>query len=476
MEKVVSTGSSKKSIAIESTKKMSFWMCLFMAIGSIIGAGIFARTPIVIKLVGNGLVWGFFLAAIFVFFKTVPEVILSSALPANGASYMHLTRLLHPALGATHAFNQLVLGTMNVAIMSLVFAEYLVILLPGVPMPVAAISVALLFTIVSTFGVKVSGWVQNVCVVILIGALGLFIFGGIGSVQITVMDVLAPAIKLTTLWAAMGILHGSLIGANVLMYAADEIENPQRTIPVVFVVSTLICAGLFALVGFVAIGNIPIEAWYGGANLATAAESFLSSKAVTFFIVAGPLLAVSTSLNAMILMFSRAHFAAARDGLFPEVISRVNKYGAPAASIWFNSIIGIMAIVAGFNLSDVILIVSVPGLLLAPIIFSSVFVLPRKFPYCYKASFLKIPPWLANVIVIIAAVLSLTLGTYVVKQMTSGTWMAMVGFYCLAFIYTIVRWQYLKRHKDIDIFEQMRTPYQPWVDREAELARQEQSA
>lgn len=450
---------------------------MFMAIGSIIGAGIFARTPLVIRLVGNGLVWGFLLAAVFVFFKTVPEVILSSALPANGASYMHLTRLLHPGLGATHAFNQLVLGTMNVAIMSLTFAEYFIVLAPSASIPTVAVCVALFFTVISTFGVKVSGWIQNVCVVILLIALAVFVFGGIPSVQITLMDVIAPSVKITRIWAAMGLLHGSLIGANVLMYAADEIENPERTIPIVFVISTLICAALFAVVGFVSLGNIPLDMWADRAvNLATAAEKFLSPQLLTFFIVAGPLLAVATSINGIILMFSRAHFAAARDGLFPELISKVNKYGAPAGSIWFNSLIGILAIVAGFDLGDVVLMVSVPGLLLAPIIFLSVFVLPKKFPLCYKHSFLKIPHWVAKIIVVVAAVLSYVLGASVLSRMTPKNWTAMVLFYSVAFVYTVVRRQYLIKTRGVDIFKKMKEPYLPWITKENELARKEQAA
>ncbi|MBI9014552.1 MAG: APC family permease [Clostridiales bacterium] len=455
-------------------KKMSFIMSLFMAIGCIVGAGVFARTPLVIRLVGNGLVWGFLLAAVFVFFKTIPEVILSSALPANGASYMHLTRLLHPALGSVHAFNQLVLGTMNVAIMSLVFAEYFIVLVPGLNTIVIAVSVAVVFSIISTFGIKVSGWVQNICVLILLLTLGIFIFAGIPNVQISLSDVLAPSIKLTKLWAAMGLLHGSLIGANVLMYAADEIENPGKTIPVVFVVSTLICAVIFALVGFVSLGVVPLGEWADySVNLATAAERILSTKLLTFFIIAGPLLAVATSLNAMILMFSRAHFVAARDGLFPKGISKLNKYGAPAKAIWFNSGIGILAIIAGFNLGDVVLMVSVPGLLLMPIIFLSVFMLPKKFPQCYKNSFLKIPHNVAIGIVVIAAILSYLLGASVLSKMTANTWIAMILFYTLAFVYTVIRKVYMKKKHDINIFDNMRKPHQPWVDREEALKNEE---
>lgn len=452
-------------------KKMSFWTCMFMCIGSIIGAGIFARTPVVIRLVGNGLVWGFFLAAIFVFLKTIPEVICSSALPANGSSYMHLTRLMHPGLGAIHAFNQLVLGTMNVAIMSLTFAEYFTILVPSIPVVVVAIAVALLFTVISTYGVKASSTIQNVCVVILIVVLGIFIFGGIPNVSITLEDVLMPSIRVTQLWAAMGLLHGCLIGANVLMYAADEVDNPGRTIPITFIVSTLICAALFAIVGFVALGVVPMDQWMDySTNLATAAGKFMSPQLLTLFIVGGPLLAVATSINALILMFSRSHFVAARDGLFPTVISKMNKHNAPAVSIWLNSIIGILAIIAGFNLDDVVLMVSIPGLLMAPIIFFAVFFLPKKYPNCYKNSFLKIPHWISCMVVIVASVLSLVLGWSVVNKMTPRIWAAMIGFYVVAAIYTVVRRKYVKDKQGIDIFANMRKPYEPWEKREKELA------
>lgn len=451
-------------------RKMNFWMCMFMAVGSIIGAGIFARTPLVIRLVGNGLVWGFLLAAVFVFFKTVPEVILSSALPANGASYMHLTRLLHPSLGAVHAYNQLVLGTMNVAILSLTFAEYFVVLFKGLSVPIVAVGIAVFFTVVSTFGVKVSGWVQNVFVTILLGALAFYMFSGISSVAISLTDVLVPTVKLGRIWAAMGLLHGSLIGANVLMYAADEIENPEKTIPIIFVISTLFCAFLFAIVGFVALGNIPLEQWMDqSTNLATAAQKFMSPNVLTFFIVAGPLLAVATSINGMILMFSRSHFVAARDGLFPKAISKVNRYGAPGISIWFNSLIAIAAIVAGFNLGEVVLMVSVPGLLLNPVVFLTVFVLPKRYPLSYKQSFLRIPHWIAQVIVVIAAILSYLLGASVLTRMTPKTWVTMVVFYLLLIVYTVVRRQYLIKKDGLDIFKLMREPYKPWVDKEAAL-------
>ncbi|MEN1760597.1 APC family permease [Anoxynatronum sibiricum] len=456
-------------------KKMTFSMSFLMAIGSIVGAGIFARTPVVIRLVGDGLVWGFLLAAIFVFFKTVPEVVLSSALPANGASYMHLTRLLHPGFGTVYAFNQLVLGTMNVAVMSLVFAEYSVVLFPEISVKLIGVSIALIFTVISTFGIRVSGWVQNICVTILMIALGVYIFSGLPNGNITLEAVLKPAVSVTRLWAAMGILHGSLIGANVLMFVADEIERPERNIPIIFVLSTISCSILFAIVGFVAIGNIPLDQWADrSVNLATVASQFLSPTMLTFFIVAGPLLAVSTSINAMILMFSRSHFAAARDGLFPLAISKINRFGAPGISIWMNSIVGIGAILVGFDLNDVVLMVSIPGLLIAPIVHLSVFWLPKKFPLSYKNSFLQIPHRVTQIVVVMAIILSYLLGVSVVSKMQPKNWIAMILFYLVAFIYTLARLKYMKEKHNVDIFENMRKPYEPWMIKEKELGRNQE--
>ncbi|MBU0927886.1 MAG: APC family permease [Spirochaetes bacterium] len=459
----------EKSVA---SRKMSFSMSLFMAVGAIIGAGIFAKTPLVIRLVGNGVVWGFFLAAIFVFFKTVPEIVMSSSLPANGSAYMHLTRLVHPSFGVVHAFNQLVIGTINVAILAMVFAQYFKVLVPSLPPRSVAVFIAVLFTALSLFGVKVSGWVQNVSVIVLLAALAVFIFGGIPGSSISIKEVLAPAISFSKLWAPMGLLHGSLIGANVLMYAADEIENPRRTIPIVFILSTLICALIFALMAFVSIGAIPLEKWLSdrSLNLASSAGTYLGPRLLAFFIVGGPLLAVATSINAIILMFSRSHSVAARDMVFPAFIARINKFGVPGWAIVLNSAIGVVAIISGLDLDEILLMVSMPGLVMNPVIFLSIFFVPRKYPLCYKDCFLRFPHWLNIVFVVIAASLSFLLGGSIIAKMTPRTWIIMVAFYAIAAAYTWIRWRYLKKAKGIDIYAKMREPYAPWIEREKELS------
>lgn len=473
METQSTSKQATKEAAQGPPQKMSLLSAILMGIGSIVGASIFATTPIAIKIVGgNGIVLGFILASIFVFLKTIPEMVLTSALPANGAAYMHLTRLVHPFVGILHAFNQLVVGPMKVATMAFTFSTYFAMLFPAfnndAGVVVVAVTVTIIFSVISCFGVRLSAVVQNVCVVVLLVAIGTYILFGWGSTVISLGEVITTSFELAKMWAAMGIMHGSLMGANALMYAADEIEKPGRNIPIAFLVSTVITAVLYAALSYVTIGVSPN--FYEIDNLATVAEKFMSPGMLWFFISGGALLAVVTSINACILMFSRSHFAAARDGLFPASIMKLNSHSAPANSIWLNSAIAILAMVAGFNLTDVVNITSIPGLFLSPIIFASVFFMPKRYPNCYKSSFMYMPYWLNCIIVVVSSALCLIMGWYVIYQMQPKNWITMIIFYICAAAYTVFRVKYLKKNRDIDMIANMKKPYEPWSKREADAA------
>ena len=433
-------------------QKMNLFSSILMAIGSIIGASVFASTPIAIKIIGgNGIVIGFICAALFVFLRSIPEMILVSALPASGGSYMYLTRLVHPVMGTWDAFNELAVGVLKIGTMALTFSTYFCMLVPACPDWLAACACIVLFTIISCFGIKFSSTVQNVCVVILLIALGIYIIGGWGATVVSFKEVVTSTIELGSLWAAMGIMHGSLIGANALYYSADDIENPGKTVPIAYLVSTLAVAVVYGLMAYVTVGVQP--EWWDIDNMATVAEKFMSP-------------AIVTSINSAMMMFSRINFAAARDGLFPKKIFETNKHGAPAASLWLNSILAIVLILAGFNLDDVVKVTTIPGLLLLPIAFFSVFMLPKKYPHAYSARFIRTPHSLNCILTVAAIVLSVVLGYYVLFEMAPHNWIMMICYYIFAIGYTIIRRNYVKKNDGYDIFEKMKETYQPWEEME----------
>lgn len=449
-------------------QKMGLLSCILMAVGSIIGASIFATTPIAIKIVGgNGIVLGFILAAIVVVLRTMPELIMSAALPANGGSYMYLTRLVNPVVGALDAFNQLMVGVMKIATMSLTFATYFAMLFPAIPTSIVAAVCVVLFTIISCFGIRASSLVQNISVAVLLVALAFFLFGGLNAAKVSFGEVITTTVELTSLWAAMGIMHGSLIGANALIYAAEEIEHPGRNIPIAFAVSTGITGVLYAIMAYVCVAVMPN--FYEIDNLATVASQYMGQAMLTFFICGGALLAVVTSINSAMLMFSRINFSAARDGLFPYTICKTNKHNAPVYSLWLIAVIAVFFILGGFDLDDVVKITTIPGLLLSPIMFLGVFFVKKRYPNSYRNSYLRMPHWLACTFAVVAMVLCFSLGYYVLFQMAPHNWIAMIVYYALAAVYTVWRFFYIKKKEGVNLFEKMRATYQPWEAREEAL-------
>lgn len=219
---------------------------------------------------------------------------------------------------------------------------------------------------------------QNISVAVLLVALAIFIFGGVGAAKVSFGEVITTTVELTKLWAAMGIMHGSLIGANALIYAAEEVENPGKNIPIAFAVSTGITGVLYAIMAYVCVAVMPN--FYEIDNLATVAGQFMGKGLLVFFICGGALLAVVTSINSAMLMFSRINFSAARDGLFPYTICKTNKYNAPVYSLWLIAVIAVFFILGGFDLDDVVKITTIPGLLLSPIMFLGVFFVKSAIP------------------------------------------------------------------------------------------------
>ncbi len=446
-------------------QKLGLFSCILMAIGSIIGASIFATTPVAIKIVGgNGVVLGFILAAVVVVMRTIPELIMMAALPANGASYMYLSRLVHPLLGALDAFNELMVGVLKIATMALTFAVYFEMLVPQLPAQLVAAVVCIVFTVISCYGIKASALVQNISVAVLLVALGIFVFGGLGATTVSFGEVISTTVELSSLWAAMGVMHGSLIGANVLIYAAEEVENPGRNIPIAFAVSTGLTAVLYAIMSYICVAVMPM--WWEIDNLATVAGKFLPQALLVFFIAGGALLAVVTSVNSAMLMFSRINFSAARDGLFPYSVCKTNKHNAPYVSLWLIAVIAVFFIVSGFDLEDVVKITTIPGLLLSPTLFMGVFTINKHYPNCYKNSFIKTPHWLNCLLSALAMVVCFLLGYYVIFQMKPHNWIAMIVYYAAAVVFTVCRIRYIKKTEGVNLLDKMKSTYQPWEERE----------
>jgi len=446
--------------------KISLSMATTLAIGSIIGSGIFVFTGYGIGYAGTAVPLAFVLAAIFTVFMTLPSIQLGSGIPANGGSYNYTSRFTHPFFGYIQILNS-VIGSLNLAVMSIAFAAYFGSIFEGAPVTLVAAITLLTLSSIGTFGIRMSGRVQQVIVIILVVALGIYFFSGLDNISsefITLKKVFTPLGGLAGLWSAIAIVRYTLQGGTITLTFAEEMENPGRDVPLSFFIGTVVTAVIYALIAFVCVGSAPMSeiAWK---PLSASAAIIMNEPWFTMFIIGGGMVATLTTLNGSVLIYSRIHWAAARDGIWPAFMTKTNKYNVPWVTLWICTGIALTIILFKIDLGRIFSLVAVPALLLGPIYMIPGAIFPFKLPNCHKKAFFKMNKYLTVAVAVISAGISLKLGWSLFERMQQSDYIGMLIFFGLGIVYWFVRIYFLKS-KDIDLVAKMKGYHPAWIEKE----------
>src|SRR5207248_2598695 len=273
---------------------------------------------------------------------------LGALLPHAGGEYVYLRTAYGEIPGFLFACNAFVLGGAAVAAYGAAVAIFISDIHPlghewltrevhllGVAFTFSfgarqllAIGVIAVFAAINCAGVMLGGRVQSIltaakAVAILGVALGVFLFGGTGTVE----NLAAPGSAnggIAGFGAAMFAALWAYSGWQFLPMAAGEVREPQRNLPRAIIGGTLLVLALYLIINTAYLYALPI--WQvSSANstaypeapsvAARAVQTFLGGRAT---LIAALIFLISTigSLNGVILSAARVPYAAARDGLF----------------------------------------------------------------------------------------------------------------------------------------------------------------
>ncbi len=144
-----------------------------------------------------------------------------------------------------------------------------------------------------------------------------------------------------TFWAFMG-----MECANI---PAEDVREPEKTIPRAAVAGTLIAAAVYIPSTIGVMGVIaPADLASSTAPYADAAGVIFGSWAY-FAVAAGAVIACFGALNGWTLCLGQIPMAAARDALFPEVFGRLSKRGTPATGIVLSSLLVSLLVLMNYS-------------------------------------------------------------------------------------------------------------------------------
>jgi Amino acid permease len=144
----------------------------FIAIGIMIGGGVFVFTGIVFKITGPARPAAYALAVIPEFISMMPLAMLGSAIPTTGASYRYPSRMVSPGVAFVGVwvyawaffFGQIPLYALGCAGFARTFV-------PSVSPTLSAVALVSVFYVVNLLGVRLAAQLQGLLVIILIAAL-----------------------------------------------------------------------------------------------------------------------------------------------------------------------------------------------------------------------------------------------------------------------------------------------------------------
>lgn len=414
-----------------------------IGIGQIIGSGIMSLTGICIAMTGAGTPVAFLIAAALVICPNIVLAVLGSAVPATGGMYTYVRDYIGKKTGFYY-LALLVAGQLVLAMFAITFATYFCGLIPGMNTTVVAFGILTLCFIMNIVGVEMAAKLQNILVIVLIAAMAAFIIFGMPKVN---WDTFSGGFSAFIPNGWTGLLTGASLltfatgGAEFLSELGGEMKNPGRDLPRAMIGSTVIVAVIYAFIGIVAVGVLPVDQ-VAGESLILVAKEIFPAPVYVFFIVGGGMFAVASTLNATFTWCTKGLLIAAEEGWLPKQAAAINKKGTPWVLLTIFYIVGAVPILMGLDLTTISLLGNGVSLIYVLFPIFTGYLIYKKNPEAMEKSSFKVPKPVLMVLTTVA------LAGYVVAAILNfsdiaNAWKLIVGYSVVVIIYAFLREKYV---------------------------------
>jgi len=347
-----------------------------LVVSNMIGTGIFTTTGFLAADLGHvSLVLGVWvLGGIVAMAGCLVYAEMGVNFPRSGGEYVYLREAWGPGWGFLSGWVSFFAGfSAPIAAGALAFSAYLSFFFPSLAPAFAnrrvsagfewlhlgngqllAVGVITVFALVNILGLKLAANLQNLLTLlklaVLVGFLALAFSVGEGHwhhfAETTTRAsphnlALQFAVSLTFVMFAYS-------GWNAATYVAEEIQSPQRTLPLVMVTGTLVVAVLYVLCNVVFIYALPLNRLKGVLPVGSAAAKALFQGRGGAMFSGMMAAALLSCISAMVIVGPRVYYAMAQDGCFFSSAARVHpRWRTPVAAILFQTIASAVMIVTG---------------------------------------------------------------------------------------------------------------------------------
>jgi APA family basic amino acid/polyamine antiporter len=354
-------------------RSLGAFQLTMLGIGAVIGTGIFVLTAEAAQKAGPGMLLSFVIAGVVCTLAALCYSEMASMVPVSGSAYTYSYAVMGEPIAWMVGWALILEYAIAAGAVSVGWSGYVVGLIEnafhldisnalvrgpydGGIVNLPAMGIAGLVTWLLVIGTKESAQVNAVLVAIKVSALSLFVVLALPVMKMEHFTPFAP-LGFGGISAAAASIFFAYVGFDAVSTAAEETKNPQRNMPIGLIGSLAICTLFYILVASGVIGSVGATPVSGPAGEGLAPGSIAlahqcraigeaavacSKEALAWTLreVGWPQvgnlvgLAAGLALPSVILMMmfgqTRIFFVMSRDGLLPQMLSKVHpRYHTP---------------------------------------------------------------------------------------------------------------------------------------------------
>jgi len=357
-------------------RRLGFYSATALVVSNMIGTGIFATTGFMAGDLGSAALilaaWTF--GGAFAIAGALVYSELGINFPRSGGEYVYLTAAYGPSWGFMTGWVSFFAGfSAPIAAAALAFSDYLGHFFPILQHSratvigsgalslhlgygqLAASALIAAFTILNCFGVARVAKVQVVLSAAKLIVIAAFIVFGFALGAGSWSHFAEPAVRtshsslpvqfvVSLVWVMVG-----YAGWNAATYVAEEIENPQRTLPRAIAAGTGIVTVLYLGLNLVFIYSTPLERMKGVMAIGSLSASNLFGPGIAGLFSALMAAAIVSTVSAMVTIGPRVYYAMAQNrAFFPAAAAVHPRWHTPVAAILSQGLCAILMTLTPF--------------------------------------------------------------------------------------------------------------------------------
>jgi APA family basic amino acid/polyamine antiporter len=314
---------------------------IMLGVGAIVGTGIFVVTGVAAaNYSGPALVVSFAIAGVACAFAALCYAEFATTVPIAGSAYTYSYASLGEIWAWIIGWDLILEYTVAIAAVAIGWSGYMVSLLAGagITFPAAlanppgvsggivnlpAILIIALITGLLIIGVRESATVNNIIVLVKLSVVLLFIYLGVSHVNPVNWTPFIPY-GWGGVIAGAAIVFFAYIGFDAVSTAAEEVREPQKSLPVGIIGSLVICTALYIIVSAILTGMVPYLEFRDTSAPVAYALTRIGISWGAALVSVGAICGITSVILVLLYGQTRIFFAMARDGLLPCTFGTVH--------------------------------------------------------------------------------------------------------------------------------------------------------